>query len=71
MTSTLQQQLVLEELSVPGFHRVVRVRDAKSGLDAIIAIHDLRLAKVSLGGTRIHAYETFEDAFWDAFVYCF
>ncbi|NGX47624.1 MAG: Leucine dehydrogenase [Chlamydiae bacterium] len=66
MTSTLQQQLVLEELSVPGFHRVVRIRDAKSGLDAIIAIHDLRLAKVALGGTRIHAYETFEDALWDA-----
>ncbi|MDN3507180.1 MAG: Glu/Leu/Phe/Val dehydrogenase dimerization domain-containing protein [Simkaniaceae bacterium] len=66
MTATLQQQIVLEEISVPGFHKVVRARDAKRGLDAIIAIHDLRLAKAALGGTRIHAYKTFDDALRDA-----
>ncbi len=66
MTSVLEQQLVLEEVSVPGYHRVVRVRDAKSGLDTIIAIHDLRLGKAALGGTRIHAYSSFEEALKDA-----
>jgi len=66
MSATMQQQLVLEEIAVPGFHRVVRVRDAKRGLDAIIAIHDLRLCKAALGGTRIYPYATFEDALRDA-----
>jgi len=65
MSSTLQQQLVLEEISVPGFHKVVRIRDAKRGLDAIIALHDMRLAKAALGGTRMYPYETFEDALRD------
>jgi len=65
MTSTLQQQVTLEEIPVKGYHRVVRARDAASGLDAIIAIHDLRLGKTALGGTRIHKYASFEDALED------
>jgi leucine dehydrogenase len=66
MSATLQQQVVLEEIPVPGYHRVVRARDAKRGLDAIIAIHDIRLSKAALGGTRIYPYKTFEDALEDA-----
>ncbi len=65
MSTILEEQLVLEEISVPGYHRVVRARDAKSGLDAIIAIHDARLSKTALGGTRIYPYASFEDALTD------
>lgn len=66
MTPVLEEQLTLEELTVPGYHRVVRARDQQRGLDAIIAIHDLRLGKAALGGIRIHAYRSFEDALEDA-----
>ncbi len=66
MPTVLDEQLSLEEISVPGYHRVVRARDPSSGLDAIIAIHDLRLSKAALGGTRIHPYATFEEALTDA-----
>ncbi len=65
MSTLLAEQLVIEEIAVPGFHKVIRARDAKSGLDAIIAIHDIRLGNVALGGTRIHAYKSFEDALED------
>ena len=66
MTTVLEENLVLEDVSVPGYHRVVRARDKKRGLDAIIAIHDLSLSKSALGGTRIHKYASFEDALTDA-----
>ena len=54
MATVLDRRLVLEKISVPGYHKVIRARDAKSGLDAIIAIHDVRLSKVAVGGIRIH-----------------
>lgn len=66
MAPVLEQQLTLEDLDIPGYHRVIRARDPKRGLDAIIAIHDLRLGKAALGGTRIHSYRSFEDALEDA-----
>jgi len=66
MTKLLEEKLVLENISVPGYHKVVRARDPRSGLDAIIAIHDIRLSKAALGGTRIHAYPSFNDALTDA-----
>lgn len=66
MTSLLQEQLVLEEIPVKGYHKVVRARESKSGLDAVIAIHDLRLCSTALGGTRIHAYDSFEAGLTDA-----
>lgn len=66
MSPVLEEKLTLEELSIPGYHRVVRARDPKRGLDAIIAIHDLRLGKAALGGTRIHTYKSFEEALEDA-----
>lgn len=61
-----RKKLVLEKISVPGYYKVVRARDPGSGLDAIIAIHDIRLCKAALGGTRIHPYASFEEALTDA-----
>lgn len=66
MTTVLEDQLTLTEISVPGYHKVVHVQDPSAGLNAIIAIHDVRLGKSALGGTRIHPYSSFEDALTDA-----
>lgn len=67
MPSILQEeQLILEELMIPGYHRVVRAKDHRRGLDAIIVIHNLQLGKAALGGTRICTYASFEDALNDA-----
>ncbi|MBS0628818.1 MAG: Glu/Leu/Phe/Val dehydrogenase [Verrucomicrobia bacterium] len=63
--TVLEKQLVLEKISVPGYHKVIRARDPGSGLDAIIAIHDVRLSSVGLGGTRIHPYASFDEALRD------
>lgn len=63
--AVLDKQLILEKISVPGYHKVIRARDPSSGLDAIIAIHDIRLSKVALGGIRIHPYASFEEALRD------
>ena len=65
MTTILEDQLTLEEIAVPGYHKVIRARDPSSGLDAIIAIHDLRLGKAALGGTRMYPYNSFEEAMTD------
>src|SRR6188768_1494926 len=66
MTTVLEESLILEDVSVPGYHRVIRARDKRRGLDAIIAIHDLSLSRSALGGIRIHKYPTFEAALTDA-----
>ena len=66
MSFVLQEQLVLEEVKVPGFHKVVRARASKSGLDAIIALHDMSLCKAALGGIRIYPYRSFGEALTDA-----
>jgi len=65
MTSIIKDGLSLEEIQVPGFHKVVRATKPSAGLDAIIAIHDLRLGKAALGGTRIYPYASFDDALFD------
>lgn len=65
MATVLDRRLVLEKISVPGYHKVIRAREAKSGLDAIIAIHDIRLSKIALGGIRIHPYASFDEALKD------
>jgi leucine dehydrogenase len=53
---------VAEEL---GLEEVVFCHDRQTGLKAIIAIHDTTLGP-ALGGTRMKAYATEEDALWDA-----
>jgi len=65
MPTVLEGQLTLEKIAVPGYCKVVRAREPKSKLDAIIAIHDTRLSNAALGGTRIHAYASFDEALAD------
>ncbi|MEO0399400.1 MAG: Glu/Leu/Phe/Val dehydrogenase dimerization domain-containing protein [Pseudomonadota bacterium] len=54
----------LEEISVPGWEKVVRARNEAVGLDSIIAVHDASLGP-GLGGCRIRAYGAMEDALDD------
>lgn len=65
MPKGLVDQLVIENISVPGYHKVIRARDPRSGLDAIIAIHDVRLSHIGVGGTRIYPYASFDEALRD------
>lgn len=65
MTSIVKEQLRLEEIPVPGFHKVVKVTHPGVGLKAIIAIHDVRLGKTAMGGTRIYPYHNMEEALVD------
>lgn len=64
MTLTLEETLVLEEIFVEGYEKVYKITEEKSGLKAIICIHNTRLGP-ALGGTRIYPYSTFEDALTD------
>jgi len=54
----------IEELSISGYERVVRISDPAVDLLAIIAIHDKTLGP-SLGGIRIFPYNSFPDALQD------
>ncbi len=65
MSTDLKESLVLEEIPVPGYERVVKITDLDSGLIAIICLHNLSLGP-ALGGTRIYPYATFEEALTDA-----
>ena len=64
MTEIIEETLVLEEIPVEGYKKVIKVTDEKSGLKAIICIHDDTLGP-ALGGTRIYPYPTFEAALTD------
>jgi len=64
MPVTIEESLVMEELSVPGYEKVIRIRDDKSGLKAIICIHNTNLGP-ALGGTRIYPYGSFDEALND------
>ena len=65
MTLILEESLVLEEIVVKGYERVVKVTDKKSGLVGIICIHNTSLGP-ALGGIRIYPYSTFDAALNDA-----
>lgn len=58
--STLQ----LEEITVKGYERVIKVADKKVGLSAVVAIHDMTLGP-ALGGIRIQPYSSFKEALED------
>ncbi len=60
----LQESLVLEDILVEGYERVIKVSDRGAGLQAIICIHNTSLGP-ALGGTRIYPYTTFEAALED------
>ena len=57
--------MVIDELSVDGYERVVHARDDASGLDAYVAIHSLALGP-ALGGLRVWQYESTRAAQTDA-----
>jgi leucine dehydrogenase len=57
--------LVLKDLNIEGFERVVEVINEACGLHAVIAIHDTTLGP-ALGGIRFFPYNTIEDAITDA-----
>lgn len=56
--------LIIRELKIEGFEKVIEATDPQRGLHCFIAIHDSSLGP-SLGGTRIYPYLTTEDALDD------
>jgi len=64
MALVLERGLELEELTVPGYEKVVKVSHTGVGLKAIICIHQTLLGP-ALGGIRIYPYLTFEAALND------
>lgn len=56
--------LMMNEIPVEGYEKVIEVREEKSGLHAFIAIHSTALGP-SLGGLRIYPYASKEDALND------
>lgn len=55
----------LDFADAAGHEEVHLVRDAASGLRAVIAVHDTTLGP-AIGGTRMRVYPTFDDAVTDA-----
>jgi leucine dehydrogenase len=64
MALIVEDTLVFEKLEVEGYEKVLKIVDEKSGLKAIICLHDLTLGP-ALGGTRIYPYATFGEALED------
>lgn len=64
MVLQLEEALIVDEIHVPGYEKIVRIRHEGVGLDAIISIHSLILGP-SLGGTRIYPYPSFGAALND------
>ena len=57
--------LEIIEIPVDGYYRVARGINEQTGLDAIIAVHDITLGK-ALGGCRIMQYDSHEAQLQDA-----
>lgn len=56
--------LIINEIQIDGYERVVEFKDGESGLHALIAIHDSRLGP-ALGGIRAYPYASFEEGLND------
>jgi leucine dehydrogenase len=54
----------ISEIEVDGYERVARCRDQKSGLHALIAVHDTTLGP-ALGGMRMLPYSSEDEALFD------
>jgi leucine dehydrogenase len=65
MTLVLDEALELEEVVVADYEKVLRIKNRKVGLDAIICIHSTLMGP-ALGGTRIYPYASFDAALTDA-----
>jgi len=59
-----RKDLVLSNMTIMGHEQLVMCQDVKTGLKAIIAIHDTTLGP-ALGGTRMWNYTNEEDALQD------
>lgn len=64
MALVFEDTVVFEELAVAGYEKVIKISDKKSGLKAIICLHDTTMGP-ALGGTRIYPYATFDAALYD------
>jgi leucine dehydrogenase len=64
MALIVEDTLVFEKLEVEGYEKVLKIVEEKSGLKAIICLHNTTLGP-ALGGTRIHPYASFEEALND------
>ena len=64
MAQTCEKTLILEEILVPGYEKVVRVLNPEVGLHAIICIHSSVIGP-TLGGIRIYPYPNEEVALKD------
>jgi leucine dehydrogenase len=56
--------LKTEEIQIEGYEKVLKVEDPKSGLQALIAVHNTALGP-ALGGIRIYPYAGWKDALTD------
>src|SRR5262245_35206384 len=54
----------ISEIQVDGYEQVARCRDPRSGLHALIAVHDTTLGP-SLGGMRMLPYPSEDEALFD------
>jgi leucine dehydrogenase len=57
-------QMEITEIEVDGYEKVVRCRDQKTGLHALIAVHDTTLGP-ALGGMRMLPYTSEDEALFD------
>jgi leucine dehydrogenase len=57
--------LKITEILVEGYHKVVRGVNQETGLDAVIAVHNIKLG-IALGGCRIMQYDSYEAQLQDA-----
>ena len=54
----------ISEIEVEGYKKVARCRDQRSGLHALVAIHDTTLGP-ALGGMRMLPYTSEDEALFD------
>jgi leucine dehydrogenase len=64
MKQIAEEPLVLTELDVDGYEKVIEVTNEAVGLKAIICVHNSKLGP-TLGGIRIYPYRDFETALFD------
>lgn len=57
--------MLIENIAVDGYQRVMHVTDDASGLDAVISIHNTKLGP-AIGGIRFYEYKSFDDQLNDA-----
>lgn len=64
MSNLTTTSLIVTEIPVEGYYKVIRFQNPEVGLDAIVSMHDIALGP-TLGGIRCHPYPTFEAALND------